>query len=273
MLTVTGRRPRRGARPATRWELDVEVRDTGIGIPADRMDRLFQSFSQADASIARRYGGTGLGLAISRRLAELMGGSLDRRERGVAGEGSTFHLDVRLRARRRRRRCAPRRSSAVDLAGRRVADRRRQRHEPADPDDAARALGHGRDATPARRARRSAGSRRASAFDVALLDLHMPEHGRARARDGASAAAGAARATAARPPLVARRCASATRRASTRCLTKPVKPSALHDALVDGPRRRRGRRAGPRRPERRRSTATLGDAAPAADPAGRGQRR
>ncbi len=97
LVTVTGAEARPASRraPAT-WEIRVEVRDTGIGIPASAMDRLFQSFSQVDASIARRYGGTGLGLAISRRLAELMGGSLTAESRGVAGDGSTFHLVVRM---------------------------------------------------------------------------------------------------------------------------------------------------------------------------------
>ena len=78
--------------PRQPWTIAIEVRDTGIGIPPARMDLLFQSFSQVDASISRRYGGTGLGLAISRRLAESMGGSLTAVSSGVAGEGSTFRL-------------------------------------------------------------------------------------------------------------------------------------------------------------------------------------
>jgi GAF domain-containing protein/CheY-like chemotaxis protein/HPt (histidine-containing phosphotransfer) domain-containing protein len=72
----------------------LTVRDTGIGIPPDRMGRLFQSFSQGDASTSRRYGGTGLGLAISRRLAELMGGTVWVESTGVPGEGSTFHVTL-----------------------------------------------------------------------------------------------------------------------------------------------------------------------------------
>jgi CheY-like chemotaxis protein/HPt (histidine-containing phosphotransfer) domain-containing protein len=70
----------------------VMIRDTGIGIPPERIDRLFQSFTQVDASTSRRFGGTGLGLAISRRLAELMGGTVTAESSGAPGEGSTFHV-------------------------------------------------------------------------------------------------------------------------------------------------------------------------------------
>ncbi len=75
-----------------RIAFEISIRDTGIGIPPDRIDRLFQSFTQVDASTSRRFGGTGLGLAISRRLAELMEGSVTAESSGVPGEGSTFRV-------------------------------------------------------------------------------------------------------------------------------------------------------------------------------------
>ncbi len=153
-------------------ELHFSVRDTGIGIPADRMDRLFESFTQLDASMARRYGGTGLGLAISQRLTDMMGGRMWAESDAVPGRGSTFHFTIQTEA-------APRpprpylRGIQSDLSGKRVLivdDNATNRQILTLQVEA-----WGMDPT-------STGSplgaldwvRQGNAFDVALLDMQMP---------------------------------------------------------------------------------------------------
>ncbi len=228
-LTVTGRRLDGSGTDAAaaRWSIVIDVRDTGIGIPADRMDRLFQSFSQADASISRRYGGTGLGLAISRRLAELMGGSIEAASDGVAGKGSRFRLTVQAAA-------APEVAASepvrlIDLAGKEVLvvdDNATNRRI------VAKLLQRwGMTAVPSGSPREAlawvdAGRR----FDLAIVDLHMPE------LDGIALAT-ALRATeaGASTPVVVLSSLGAHDRTSEAIagfLVKPIKPSALYDALA-----------------------------------------
>ncbi|WP_371195417.1 response regulator [Glaciecola sp. SC05] len=81
-------------KPNNRALLSCSIIDTGIGIPADKIDKLFESFSQVDSSTTRIYGGSGLGLAISKRLCELMGGTIN--VESVLHQGSRFSFDIEL---------------------------------------------------------------------------------------------------------------------------------------------------------------------------------
>jgi signal transduction histidine kinase/CheY-like chemotaxis protein len=104
--------------PGGSWlQLQFEVRDTGPGIPAGRLDKLFQAFSQGDASITRRHGGTGLGLVIAKRIVEAMGGRIW--VQSEVGRGSSFFFTIYAQATQSRRRVNFL-SSSAQLADKRV---------------------------------------------------------------------------------------------------------------------------------------------------------
>jgi signal transduction histidine kinase/sensor domain CHASE-containing protein/DNA-binding response OmpR family regulator len=95
---ISNSKRKQGSRlPKPGWQtLHFSVRDTGIGMPPERLHLLFESFTQLDSSTTRRYGGTGLGLAISKRLSELMDGSMWAESPGL-GKGSTFHFTIQIK--------------------------------------------------------------------------------------------------------------------------------------------------------------------------------
>ena len=209
-----------------RYRIHFAVRDTGIGIPEDRMDRLFESFSQVDRSTTRRYGGTGLGLAISRRLTELMGGDLWAESR--VGVGSTFHVTIVAQS-------APatvrpfERSEATHLTGKRVLivdDNETNRDILARQAESwgmlASGTGHPAEALE--------WIGRGDPFDVAVLDMQMPD------MDGLTLASHIRQQRDAQAlPLVMLTSLGRTEDTEVEFaayLTKPVKPSQLYESLT-----------------------------------------
>ena len=87
------------AQPVAGARILISVKDTGIGIPQNDLESVFQEFTQVDVSTTRKAGGTGLGLPISRRLVEMHGGRLWAESAGIHGEGSTFFVEMPLEAR------------------------------------------------------------------------------------------------------------------------------------------------------------------------------
>ena len=209
------------------YKVHVAVRDSGIGIPADRIEQLFESFSQADASTTRKYGGTGLGLTISKRLVEMMGGSME--VESEVGRGSTFHFTVIVRTDSAHSPVAPLPQTA--LVGRRllIVD-----DSPANRTILLRqAESWGMAATAVASARAALEVLApGTAYDLGIIDMQMPE------MDGAELARRIRETrTPAQLPLVMLTSLGSGESDSAgglynAFLTKPVKPALLRGMLV-----------------------------------------
>jgi signal transduction histidine kinase/CheY-like chemotaxis protein len=219
-LTVTAEPDQGGG-----WRLDFTVTDTGIGIPADRMDRLFKSFSQVDSSTTRQFGGSGLGLVISQRLVSLMGGRISATSE--PGRGSQFCFSIVTGP-------APFEVEAPVVTH---VDFRRMRVLVVDDNEVNRRILQQQlhawqltvecvDSGAAALARLDRGDQ----FDLAILDFHMP------GMDGRQlATAWLARRGAQTPPLVLLTSHGEVEdltddRFAAR-VTKPIKPRELHHVL------------------------------------------
>lgn len=226
------------------YEFAVVVRDTGIGIPAARLHRLFQAFSQVDASTTRHYGGTGLGLVISKRLSEMMGGTMWVESQ--LGQGTAFHFSFRATAVASQPRVYLR-GRVPQLAGQRLlivddnaTNRRILQLQAESWGMLVRAADSGAEALE--------WIDQGALFDIGVLDMQMP------AMDGAQLAAAIRRRSAlANMPLIlltslGRRAEDMAGGGFTACLTKPVKAAQLYDVLSDVVGSPAARAAAPARP-------------------------
>jgi signal transduction histidine kinase/ActR/RegA family two-component response regulator/streptogramin lyase len=212
--------------------LVFEIRDTGIGIPPERQQAIFESFTQAETSTTRRHGGTGLGLTISARLVRLMGGEIS--VVSEEGRGSTFSFTARLRIGERAE------VAGVNETGEQAGDRPLEillvEDHPVNQELARRLLERkGHRVTVAANGRAALDRHAEQRFDLVLMDVQMPE------LDGYEATRGIREREAAgapRVPIVAMT-AHAMKGDRERCLeagmddyvSKPLRPADLFDAI------------------------------------------
>ena len=239
-------REKHNAHEGQTHHIHFAVSDTGIGIPQDRLYRLFESFSQTDSSMTRKYGGTGLGLAISRRLSQMMNGTMW--VESEVTKGSTFH--VRIQAMESP--SIPKRHfhrNLPQLVGKRVLvvdDNPMNRfvltHQLESWGIEPWGVGSAREALDL--------LNEDAQFDLAILDLHMPDMDGLtlateirKSEEGGSSTAHPSEANSSSIPLIplvllpsmepGRQALKDTGVTFAACLTKPVKPAVLHQSLLN----------------------------------------